>query len=105
VTDIAAGFSEEAFVNTTSPTKFLSAAYRLTLSSKFSNEVRGGFQFTNPFFNESNIPSDFFIGGPFLGTSTAYTSCRLDVNSNNFGRITQSYNTPRNTQFGARYDF
>ncbi len=67
--DQAAGFSEEAFVTNTSPTKFLSAAYRLTLSSKFSNEVRGGFQLSKPFFNESNIPSDFFIGGLGLVTS------------------------------------
>jgi hypothetical protein len=42
---------------------------------------------------------------PFFGTSTAYTSSRLDVNSNNFGRITQSYNDPRIIQFGVRYDF
>jgi hypothetical protein len=42
---------------------------------------------------------------PFFGTTTAYTSSRLDVNSNNFGRITQSYNDPRIIQFGVRYDF
>ena len=42
---------------------------------------------------------------PFFGTSSAYTAARLDVNSNNFGRVTQIYNTPRIIQFGARFDF
>ena len=42
---------------------------------------------------------------PFFGTSSAYTAARLDVNSNSFGRVTQSYNTPRIIQFGARFDF
>jgi hypothetical protein len=42
---------------------------------------------------------------PFFGTTSAYTQARLDVNSNNFGRVTQIYNTPRIIQFGARLDF
>jgi hypothetical protein len=42
---------------------------------------------------------------PFFGTGSAYTQARLDVNSNNFGRVTQIYNTPRIIQFGARFDF
>jgi hypothetical protein len=42
---------------------------------------------------------------PFFGTSSAFTSGRLDINSNSFGRVTQSYNTPRLIEFGARFDF
>jgi hypothetical protein len=46
---------------------------------------------------------------PFFGTLSAYgnaaNAARLDVNSNNFGRVTQIYNTPRIIQFGARLDF
>ena len=42
---------------------------------------------------------------PFFGTNSAYTAARLDINSNNFGRVTQIYNTPRIIQFGARFDF
>jgi hypothetical protein len=46
---------------------------------------------------------------PFFGTLSAYgnatNAARLDVNSNNFGRVTQIYNTPRIIQFGARFDF
>ena len=62
-TDIASGFSIVPFVNQVDPTHFLTAAYRWTGSAKFSNEARGGFQFTHPFFNQSHIPPDFFIGG------------------------------------------
>src|SRR5215510_5754641 len=61
-TDIASGFSTVPFVNQIDPTHFLSAAYGW-VSAKFSNEARGGFQFTHPFFNQSHIPPDFFIGG------------------------------------------
>lgn len=32
-------------------------------------------------------------------------SANADINSNNFGRVTQSYNSPRIIQFGARFDF
>ena len=61
-TDIASGFSTIPFVNQIDPTHFLSAAYNWTGSSRFTNEARGGFQFTRPFFNQSHIPPDFFIG-------------------------------------------
>jgi hypothetical protein len=66
-TDIASGFSTIPFVNQIDPTHFLSAAYNWTGSANFSNEARGGFQFTRPFFNESHIPPDFFIGALPLG--------------------------------------
>lgn len=62
-TDIPSGFATTPFVDQTDPTNFLSFAYRLTPSTRFSNEFRGGFQIAKPFFNQSHIPSDFFIGG------------------------------------------
>jgi hypothetical protein len=40
---------------------------------------------------------------PFFGTTA--TVAGLDVNSNSFGRVTQTYNAPRIIQFGARFDF
>lgn len=61
--DIASGFSTVPFVNQIDPTHFFTAAHQWIPSGNFSNEVRGGFQFTNPFFKESNIPPDYFIGG------------------------------------------
>lgn len=60
-TDIAAGFSPDAFVFQGGPTNFLALSYRRTFSSNFSNEVRGGFQYSQPFFGESNVPQDFIL--------------------------------------------
>jgi len=61
--DVPSGFSTTPFVNQGGPTNFFTAAYRWSPLSNFSNEFRGGFQYSEPFFNESNIPSDFLIGG------------------------------------------
>ncbi|HVE56306.1 MAG TPA: TonB-dependent receptor, partial [Pyrinomonadaceae bacterium] len=60
-TDQAAGFSPNAFVTQGGPTNFFAAAYRTTISDNFSNEVRGGFQKSEPFFRESNVPTNYLI--------------------------------------------
>src|SRR5690606_18376638 len=49
-TDQAAGFSNQAFVFQGGPTNFLALSYQRTFSSRFTNEVRGGFQYSEPFF-------------------------------------------------------
>jgi hypothetical protein len=60
--------SSEAFAaNSTvaqgGPTNLAVVAYRITPTSRFSNEVRGGFQYSEPFFsNRNSLPSDYFIG-------------------------------------------
>lgn len=59
----AAGFSTTPFVTQGGPTQFLVGAYRNTIGDNFSNEIRSGFQKSEPFFNESNIPSDYLIAG------------------------------------------
>ena len=66
-TDIAAGFGTDTFVSTTAPTDFMALAYRFTIGSSFSNEIRGGFQKANVLFDEGNsVPTDFLIAGlPF----------------------------------------
>lgn len=60
-TDIAAGFAKNTFVSQGGPTNFAALSYRTTLNSNFSNEVRGGFQTSEPFFTGSNIPSNYLI--------------------------------------------
>ena len=92
-TDIASGFSDVPFVNQIDPTHFLSAAYTWTGSSTFSNEARGGFQFTTPFFNQSHIPPDFFIGGLPLGITHPEGSFRDQ------GRDTKYYNLQDNAVY------
>lgn len=65
-TDQAAGFSSDAFVSTLAPTDFYVAAYRTTIGSNFTNEVRGGVQDAGVIFNESQVASDFILSGlPF----------------------------------------
>ncbi|MEA2204696.1 MAG: hypothetical protein QOE77_1472 [Blastocatellia bacterium] len=62
-TDLAAGFSTGVFSNQGGPTNLYIAAFNMALTPAFNNEVRGGYQRSEPFFFESNIPQDFGIGG------------------------------------------
>ena len=56
-------FSTSSTVNQGGPTNLFVAAYRITPTSRFSNEIRGGFQYSEPFFsNRNSLPSDYFIG-------------------------------------------
>lgn len=71
-TDIAAGFSPNVFVDQGGPTNFWVAAWRLTLGSNFSNEFRGGFQKSEPFFDDKDfIPTDYLIGQGLTTTPEA----------------------------------
>lgn len=63
---IAAGFLTDTTVSQGGPTDFFTGSYRATLSSNFSNEVRGGFQYSKPFFGNNGIASDFLIGVPLV---------------------------------------
>jgi hypothetical protein len=65
-TDTPAGFSPIPFVFQGGPTNFFAGAFRTTPTSSFSNEIRGGFQYSEPFFSESGIPSDFLLGIPLV---------------------------------------
>jgi hypothetical protein len=62
-TDLAAGFSTGVFSNQGGPTNLYIAAFNMALTPAFNNEVRGGYQRSEPFFFESNIPQDFGLGG------------------------------------------
>jgi hypothetical protein len=65
-TDTPAGFSTIPFVFQGGPTNLYTASYRITPTSNFSNEFRVGYQSSEPFFQESNIPTDFLIGVPLV---------------------------------------
>ena len=47
-------------------TKFFAGAYRRSFSSSFTNEVRGGFQTSNPFFRSSGENVDYFLAIPLI---------------------------------------
>ncbi len=87
-TDLAAGFSSGTFVDQGGPTTFLAASYQMTPTNNFSNEIRGGFQYSKPFFNGNQIPSDYLIGVPLV------TSPEASFRSQ--GRNTDYYNLQDN---------
>ena len=90
-TDIAAGFSSGTFADQGGPTTFFAAAYQMTPTNSFSNEVRGGFQTSKPFFNGNNIPTDFLLGLPLITNPEA--SFRSQ------GRNTEYYNIQDNAVY------
>ncbi|HEX8287943.1 MAG TPA: TonB-dependent receptor [Pyrinomonadaceae bacterium] len=57
------GFSSDPYVFSGGPSNFLALSYRSTIGNNFSNEVRGGFNYAEVLFIESNVPQDFLIGG------------------------------------------
>ena len=65
-TDLAAGFSTATFVSQGGPTKLYVLAYQMSPTPNFSNEVRGGYQRSEPFFFESNVPTNYLIGVPLI---------------------------------------
>lgn len=65
-TDVAAGFLADTTVSQSGPTNFFTGSYRATLGNSFSNEIRGGFQYSEPFFLNNGIASDFIIGVPLV---------------------------------------
>jgi hypothetical protein len=58
-TDLNYGFNTNPLVFQGATTKFWVAAWNWTPNAHLSNEVRGGHQFSNPFFNEGGVPTDF----------------------------------------------
>ena len=88
------GFNTTPFGSQTATTNEFIGAYNWSLSSKFNNEVRGGYQKSNPFFNTGGLPSDFFIGLPLT-----------DSPENSFlpqGRTTKLYNIQDNAVYTWR---
>lgn len=78
------GYGEVPFGFQDAHTKFLALAYRGSYSDRFTNEVRGGFQTSNPAFGSSGENVDFFLSIPLI--SNPESSFR------NQGRDTGIYN-------------
>ena len=85
------GFNTTPFGSQTATTNELIGAYNWSISNRLNNEVRGGYQKSNPFFNTSGLPSDFFISLPLT-----------DNPENSFisqGRTTKLYNIQDNAVY------
>jgi hypothetical protein len=88
------GFNTTPFGSQTATTNELIGAYNWSISNRLNNEVRGGYQKSNPFFNTSGLPSDFFISLPLT-----------DSPENSFlsqGRTTKLYNVQDNAVYSWR---
>jgi hypothetical protein len=85
------GFNTTPFGLQTATTNELVGAYNWSIGNRLNNEVRGGYQKSNPFFNTSGLPSDFFISLPLT-----------DNPENSFisqGRTTKLYNIQDNAVY------
>ena len=85
------GFNTTPFGSQTATTNELVGAFNWSIGNRLNNEVRGGYQKSNPFFNTSGLPSDFFISLPLT-----------DSPENSFisqGRTTKLYNIQDNAVY------
>ena len=89
-TDIAAGVSTNTFVSQGGPTTLYIAAYRMSPTPSLTNEVRGGYQRAEPFFNATNDPRSL----PFLLSLPLVTNPEPSFQSQ--GRNTDYYNIQDN---------
>jgi hypothetical protein len=89
-TDIAAGFSPGTFNSQGGPTTLIVGAYRMSPTTSLTNEIRGGYQRSEPFFNSTTDPRDL----PFLFGATIVTNPEASFQSQ--GRNTDYYNIQDN---------
>jgi hypothetical protein len=92
-TDIAAGFSNEVFNTQGGPTILYVGAYQMTPTPSFSNEVRGGYQLSKPFFLSTTDPRSL----PFLLSIPLATNPEPSFQSQ--GRNTKYYNIQDNASY------
>jgi len=61
-----AGFTSVPFGNQDANTPFLAASYNQTITERLTNEIRGGFQISDPKFDRTDKAQDFFISIPLI---------------------------------------
>ncbi|MDQ3713454.1 MAG: TonB-dependent receptor [Acidobacteriota bacterium] len=88
------GFGLQPFVIQGGPTQLFIGSYRTVVGSNFVNEVRGAFNRSEPFFNESpGFATDFRIGGLPFGLSNPEASFQDQ------GRMTKQYTFQDNATY------
>jgi len=92
-TDIGSGFSSEVFNTQGGPTTFYVAAYQISPTPSFNNEIRGGYQRSEPFFNSTTDPRSL----PFLLSIPLVTNPEPSFQSQ--GRNTDYYNIQDNASY------
>lgn len=89
-TDIAAGFSPNVFNTQGGPTTLVVGSYRMSPTTSLTNEIRGGYQRSEPFFNSTTDPRSL----PFLFGATIVTNPEPSFQSQ--GRNTDYWNIQDN---------
>lgn len=99
-TDLNYAFNTDPLVFQGATTKLYVGAYSWTPSATFSNEIRGGYQYSNPFFHEGGVATDFIIGAAGVQTQGQNTLAGLITNPEgqfrSQGRNTSYYNIQDN---------
>ncbi|HEX7314847.1 MAG TPA: TonB-dependent receptor [Pyrinomonadaceae bacterium] len=89
-TDVAAGFAPNTFTSQGGPTTLLVGAYRMSPTTSLTNEIRVGYQRSEPFFLATTDPRNL----PFLLTVPLVTNPEPSFQSQ--GRNTDYYNVQDN---------
>lgn len=101
--DLNYGFSTSTLATQGATTKLYIGAWSWTPNSHFSNEVRGGHQFSNPFFHEGGVATDFVIGAPGVQTQGQNTLAGIITSPEgqfrDQGRNTWYYNIQDNASY------
>lgn len=94
-TDIDGTFNTTPVNTQGGPTSLYLLSYTTTIGSRFTNESRGAYSTSNPFFNQDpNFPSDFVIGGiPFQTNRQSTFQAQ--------GRDTKQYTFQNNSAYSA----
>jgi hypothetical protein len=102
-TDLNYAYNTSPLVFQGSTTKLYIGAWSFTPTSKFSNEVRGGYQYSNPFFHEGGVATDFVIGARGVQTQGQNTLAGIITSPEgqfrSQGRNTSYYNIQDNGSY------
>lgn len=100
-TDLAYGFNTSPYVFQGATTTLYIGAYNWTPTATFSNEVRGGYQYSNPFFQEGGVPTDsvFSTNQTPSGTALASIISNPEGSFRSQGRNTSYWNLQDNATY------
>ena len=89
--NLGGGFSSVPVTVQPSTNKFLVLAYRLTPTASLTNDLRGGFFFSDPIFQRTGSTPAFFVSLPLISNP--------EVNFQDQGRFTKTYNLQDNADY------
>jgi Carboxypeptidase regulatory-like domain len=89
--DSPSGFGAAPVIEQPSTRQFLAVAHRWAPSARFTNEIRGGYFLSDPFFTRTAPEPAFYLTLPLISNP--------EVNTQEQGRDTKSYNLQNNADY------